>query len=145
MKKVGIIFAMKEELDALLNVLTLIKEYSIFDLTFYECKLDNKDIVLVESGIGKVNSARTTQILIDKFEIEFVDTKKIFAEDQLFCLCYLTHCSKLKMLDICLYNYVQRDGSIMDKSVKEKNYHFAQTNELSKYLYEYYKKWEKEN
>ena len=34
--KIGIIFAMKEELDALLKVLTLVKEYKIFDLTFYE-------------------------------------------------------------------------------------------------------------
>lgn len=70
--KIGIIFAMKEELDALLNVLTLIKEYSIFDLTFYECKLDNKEIVLVESGIGKVNSARTTQILIDNMKVDYI-------------------------------------------------------------------------
>lgn len=70
--KIGIIFAMKEELDALLNVLTLVKEYSIFDLTFYECKLDNKEIVLVESGIGKVNSARTTQILIDNMKVDYI-------------------------------------------------------------------------
>lgn len=70
--KIGIIFAMREELDALLNVLTLVKEYSIFDLTFYECKLDNKEIVLVESGIGKVNSARTTQILIDNMKVDYI-------------------------------------------------------------------------
>ena len=70
--KIGIIFAMKEELDALLNVLTLVKEYNIFDLTFYECKLDNKEIVLVESGIGKVNSARTTQILIDNMKVDYI-------------------------------------------------------------------------
>lgn len=70
--KIGIIFAMREELDALLNVLTLVKEYSIFDLTFYECKLDKKEIVLVESGIGKVNSARTTQILIDNMKVDYI-------------------------------------------------------------------------
>ena len=70
--KIGIIFAMKEELDALLKVLTLVKEYKIFDLTFYECELNNKQIVLVESGIGKVNSARTTQILIDNMNVDYI-------------------------------------------------------------------------
>ena len=70
--KIGIIFALKEELDALLKVLTLKKQYEIFDLTFYECELDNKEIVLVESGIGKVNSARTTQILIDNMKVDYI-------------------------------------------------------------------------
>ena len=70
--KIGIIFAMKEELDALLKVLTLKKEYEIFDLTFYECELDNKEIIMVESGIGKVNSARATQILIDNMKVDYI-------------------------------------------------------------------------
>ena len=70
--KIGIIFALKEELEALLKVLTLKKQYEIFDLTFYECELDNKEIVLVESGIGKVNSARTTQILIDNMKVDYI-------------------------------------------------------------------------
>ena len=70
--KIGIIFALKEELEALLKVLTLKKQYEIFDLTFYECELDNKEIVLVESGIGKVNSARTAQILIDNMKVDYI-------------------------------------------------------------------------
>lgn len=72
MKKIGIIFALKEELEALLKVLTLKKQYNIFELTFYECELDDKTIVMVESGIGKVNSARTTQILIDNMEVDYI-------------------------------------------------------------------------
>ena len=47
MKKIGIIFAMKEELDALKEYLELKKEYSIFDLTFYEGKIDKSNVVLV--------------------------------------------------------------------------------------------------
>lgn len=80
---------------------------------------------------------------IDRYDIEFVDTKRIFAEDQLFCLCYQVHCSKIKMVDNCLYNYFQREGSIMHKSNSAKNYHFAQINELSKVLNEYWNRWEK--
>ena len=70
--KIGIIFALKEELEALLKVVKLNKEYNIFDLTFYECEVDNKEIIMVESGIGKVNSARTTQILIDNMKVDYI-------------------------------------------------------------------------
>ena len=72
MNKIGIIFAMEEELNALLNYLELENEYKIFDLTFYECNLDNNKLILVESGIGKVNAARCTQILIDNMEVEYI-------------------------------------------------------------------------
>ena len=72
MKKIGIIFAMKEELEALLNEINLINEYRIFDLIFYECRYKNLDCILVESGIGKVNSARCTQILIDNMEVDYI-------------------------------------------------------------------------
>lgn len=69
---VGIIFAMKEELDEFLKLVSNIEEKKIFDLTFYECTLDNKKLVLVESGVGKVNAARTTQVLIDKMNVDFI-------------------------------------------------------------------------
>lgn len=72
MKKVGIIFAMKEELDALKKYLELEKEYEIFNLKFYEGKISNVDVVLVQSGIGKVNAARTTQILIDNIQVDYI-------------------------------------------------------------------------
>ena len=72
MKKIGIIFAMKEELDEFLEIVTKENEYKIFDLDFYECSYNDKSLVLVESGIGKVNAARATQILIDNMEVEYI-------------------------------------------------------------------------
>lgn len=72
MEKIGIIFAMKEELDALKNYLNINKEYEIFDLKFYEGTINNKNCILVESGIGKVNAARTTQILIDNMKVDYI-------------------------------------------------------------------------
>ncbi len=72
MKKIGIIFAMKEELDELLKVIRLDKEYQIFELTFYECTFQGITCVLVESGIGKVNAARATQILIDNMKVDYI-------------------------------------------------------------------------
>ena len=67
MRIVGIIFAMNEELSALKKYLNIKKLNKIYELTFYESELNNKKIVLVESGVGKVNAARTTQVLIDNY------------------------------------------------------------------------------
>lgn len=72
MKKVGIIFAMDEELKELLTHLTLEKTYEIFDLKFYEGIIHNIHCILVESGVGKVNAARTTQILIDNMKVDYI-------------------------------------------------------------------------
>ena len=72
MKRVGIIFAMQEELLALKKYLDLKKEYSIFDLTFYEGIINGTECVLVQCGVGKVNAARTTQILIDNIKVDYI-------------------------------------------------------------------------
>lgn len=72
MKYVGIIFAMEEELNELLKYLSIEKEYKIFDLKFYEGKIHNLNCVLVKSGVGKVNAARTTQILIDNIKVDCI-------------------------------------------------------------------------
>ena len=69
---IGIIFAMKEELDGFIKLVDNIKEEKIYELTFYKCNLFNKELVLVESGVGKVNAARTTQILIDKMNPKYI-------------------------------------------------------------------------
>lgn len=72
MKRVGIIFAMEEELSALKKYLNIEKEYTIFELTFYEGTIFDTYCVLVQSGVGKVNSARTTQILIDNIQVDYI-------------------------------------------------------------------------
>ena len=58
--KIGIIGAMDEEIVELKNSMTDINEIQINNLKFYEGKLCSKNIVLVESGIGKVNAAIST-------------------------------------------------------------------------------------
>ena len=72
MKKIGIIFAMEEELSELLKLVSLKNQYKIFDLDFYECSLGDKELVLAQAGIGKVNAARCCQILIDNMEVEYI-------------------------------------------------------------------------
>lgn len=72
MKYIGIIFAMDEELNELLKFLKIEKEYSIFDLKFYEGIIGNAYCVLVKSGVGKVNAARCCQILIDNIKVDYI-------------------------------------------------------------------------
>ena len=72
MKKIGIIFAMKEELEELKEKIKIKNEYKIFSLIFYESEINNCKCILTESGIGKVNAARATQILIDNFDVDYI-------------------------------------------------------------------------
>ena len=72
MNRIGVIFAMSEELDEFLKLVTLKQQYEIFDLVFYECSLGEKEMILVESGVGKVNAARSCQILIDNMEVDAI-------------------------------------------------------------------------
>ena len=64
---IGIIGAMDEELQPLLKELILVKKEIKAKMEFNFGKLYGKDIVIVRSGIGKVNAAICAQILIDDF------------------------------------------------------------------------------
>ena len=72
MREYGIIAAMEEEMQEIKNIMTDIVEEKIYELIFIKGRINDKNIVLVEAGIGKVNAARVTQILIDKFNIEAI-------------------------------------------------------------------------
>ena len=64
----GIIAAMQEEMQEIKEIMKNIEEVKINELNFFKGNINNHQVVLVESGVGKVNAARTTQILIDKFK-----------------------------------------------------------------------------
>ena len=72
MKKYGIITAMKEEMQEIEKIMREIEKQKIYELTFIKGKINQNDVVLVEAGVGKVNAARTTQILIDNFKVDIV-------------------------------------------------------------------------
>lgn len=63
---------MQEEMQEIKSIMYDISETKLYDLTFFEGKINEKECVLVESGVGKVNASRTSQILIDQFEIEYI-------------------------------------------------------------------------
>lgn len=72
MKYIGIVVAMDEEMQEILKLMESTETKQVYDLKFIIGKIRNKNCVIVKSGVGKVNAARTTQILIDNFELEFV-------------------------------------------------------------------------
>lgn len=69
---VGIIGAMDEEVSALIDELEQAKCTTIAGLRFCEGKLNKQSVVVVRCGIGKVNAALCTQLLIDQFSVEAV-------------------------------------------------------------------------
>lgn len=72
MKYIGIIAAMDEEIATIKNLMQDSESKKIFELEFITGKINSKNVVLVKCGVGKVNSTRTTQILLDNFDIEYV-------------------------------------------------------------------------
>lgn len=72
MKKIGIVVAMKVEKVAIEEKMTNKTNETIYNLPFIIGKIGNVECILVQSGVGKVNAARTTQILIEKYKPEAV-------------------------------------------------------------------------
>lgn len=72
MKRYGIIAAMQEEMQEIENIMTEKNNEKIYELNFIKGKINNTEIVLVKSGVGKVNAARTTQILINNFNVDAI-------------------------------------------------------------------------
>ena len=72
MDKIGIIVAMEEEKNAVKNIMKDLELEEIYELDFFKGKINNRKCVLVQSGVGKVNAARTTQVLIDKYKVDKV-------------------------------------------------------------------------
>lgn len=69
---VGIIVAEEKELLEVKKIMNNLSERNIYEKTFYIGSIEEKEVVLVKSNVGKVNSARVTQILIDNFDIRLV-------------------------------------------------------------------------
>lgn len=69
---IGIIGAMDEEVALLLEKMDIEKKEKKASMEFNCGKLNNKEIVVVTCGIGKVNAAICTQILADDFHVDYV-------------------------------------------------------------------------
>ena len=70
--KFGIIAAMEEELKTLLLALEDKKEVVVLGKTYFEGRIGRHEVVLVQSGIGKVLSAMSVAILAETFGVDAI-------------------------------------------------------------------------
>ena len=63
---------MQEEFEEIQNIMKNCDEKRIKEISFITGKIEGQNCVIVQSGIGKVNSARVTQMMIDNFDIEYI-------------------------------------------------------------------------
>ncbi|MCI9138065.1 MAG: 5'-methylthioadenosine/adenosylhomocysteine nucleosidase [Lachnospiraceae bacterium] len=72
MKRIGIIGAMELEVEALKKNMIIRRRVERTSMEFLEGTLDGVEVVIVRSGIGKVNAALCTQILCDIFKVTHI-------------------------------------------------------------------------
>lgn len=69
---IGIIGAMAQETKLLIENMRNVEKVKVDALEFVVGNINSKQVVLVESGIGKVNSAIATTLLITQFKVDYV-------------------------------------------------------------------------
>ena len=69
---IGIIGAMEEEVNQLKAVMEEVSVESRASMDFYKGRLEGREVVVVRSGIGKVNAGICTQILADIYGVTAV-------------------------------------------------------------------------
>ncbi len=72
MNRLGIIGAMDEEIEILKGHMEIEETVSLAGMSFYKGAIENIDVILVRSGIGKVNAAICAQILASNFNVTHI-------------------------------------------------------------------------
>ena len=72
MKRIGIIGAMEEEVSRLKEMMEQVTIQQKASMEFNLGILNGKEVVVVRSGIGKVNAGICTQILVDDFQVDAI-------------------------------------------------------------------------
>ncbi len=69
---IGIIGAMQVEVEGLCSLISHKQTKEICGRIFYTGLINNKEVVIVESGVGKVNAAITTTLLATNFNVDLI-------------------------------------------------------------------------
>lgn len=72
MKTIGIIGAMEEEVSILKTKMEVLSAKNIVGVDFFMGKMSGKNVIVVRSGIGKVNAAICSQVLIDLYGVDCI-------------------------------------------------------------------------
>ncbi|MDW4202426.1 5'-methylthioadenosine/S-adenosylhomocysteine nucleosidase [Staphylococcus saprophyticus] len=69
---IGIIGAMEEEVAILKDKIVNLEIINVAHVVFYKGRLHDKEVILTQSGIGKVNVAISTTLLINRFHPDLI-------------------------------------------------------------------------
>ena len=69
---IGIICALSIEVEGLTKLLDNKKEETYAKMKFVSGTINGKEVVMTECGIGKVNAAMSTQVMIDKYSPDVI-------------------------------------------------------------------------
>lgn len=72
MNKIGIIGAMELEIETLKNNMQVENIVTKASMAFYEGTLNNTKVVVVKSGVAKVNAGICAQVLVDLFHVTHI-------------------------------------------------------------------------
>ena len=70
--KIAVIGAMDCEISDIKKEIVDLKEHNYADLKIFTGTIDNKFVILAQSGVGKVNAALNTQYIIDTFKPDII-------------------------------------------------------------------------
>ena len=112
MTTIGVIGAMQNEIDRLINYFDLKKDKENKDI--YVNEINDKKIVVAMSGVGKVNSAAMTQYIIDKYNVDAIINSGVAGAIN----------NNLKVMDLIISDYVTyhdfEPTTIMESYVPDK-------------------------
>ena len=72
MRRIGIIAAMRPEMEIIMNEIEGLEECKECGLVFYSGEIEGHEVVLTECGVGKVNAAMAATMLISSFECNLI-------------------------------------------------------------------------
>jgi len=71
-KTLGIIGAMHEEVELLISEIGMVSKKNIVGVDFHMGKMAGNNVVVVQCGVGKVNAAICTQVLVDLYAVDYI-------------------------------------------------------------------------
>jgi len=72
MVRIGIIGAMEEEIAQIKDKIQIHNTQIYSNMEFYLGQTNNNIVIVVKCGVGKVNAAICTQVLIDRYNVDYI-------------------------------------------------------------------------
>ncbi len=118
----GIIGAMESEVASLKEEMKDAKITTVAGMDFYEGKINDKEVVVVKCGIGKVNAAMCAQILADRFDVHGVVNTGVAGSlnnDIDICDIVVSTCAQQHDMDVTPLGYERGILPDLDTSIFE--------------------------